>query len=327
MAAPSDSSGQYKQADPLFRSAIWGAVLVSLCGIVRSTDLFFRVDAMRAIPVPVLIFWEHLINLVAVSPILWHERACYRLIGRREAVLFVLVGAGASAMGILCFTTAFRYVNPALAVLLQKLQPLFTIGLGMFFIGDRPFPGFFRWAVPAIAASYFVSFSLVNPFSSAGATAAAGMACAVGAAFFWGSGTVWGKLLLRRFGPHFIMANRFLVGTVFSGLVALLWHGDLAVDQVWTGTVPLWSHIAYMALGPGLIATTLFYQGLQWVEASLSSIVELVFPLSSVFIMWVFFARPLDAVQVASGLVLCWCIVILTRRQDAFRRSTTTSRS
>lgn len=220
-------------------------------------------------------------------------------------------------MGVLCFTQAFHYMNPALAILLQKLQPLITISLSVVFLRERLFPGFFRWALPAIAASYFVSFSTTNPFSGSWEKTLYGTFYAVMAAFFWGSGTIWGKLLLRKFHRNFLLGGRFLVGAVFLGAL-LLWF---EIDPTNAGTLwrdyPLLGRMMYMALVSGLVATSLFYLGLQWVDAALTSILELIFPISSVFIMWFFFSQPLDWVQLTAGAALIVSILRITHGQEA----------
>ena len=140
-------------------------LFVVLCGILRSTDLFFRSTILLKLTVLTLISWEHLINFIFVIPILIKKRHQYKLLNGKDFLLFGMVGVGASAMGILCFTQAFAFINPALAVLLQKLQPLMTIFLGVVLLKERLSGKFFLWAFIAIIASYFVSFGIVMPFT------------------------------------------------------------------------------------------------------------------------------------------------------------------
>lgn len=294
------------------KSAWIGALLLALCGILRSTDLFFRIPVVDALPVAVIIMWEHLINTTVVFPGAVKLRAAYRKINLTDGLLFILVGWGASAMGILFFTLAFRYMNPALVILLQKLQPVITILLGVFFLKDRLTKTFFFWAPVAILSSYFVSFSLTNPFSGEWKQIAIGTGFTLLAAFFWGSGTVWGKMLLKKFDSNFILVNRFVLGSVFTVVLAVSVAGSQAFDGV-IGRPELLGRLLYMALVPGLVATGFFYWGLHRVDASIASILELVFPLSSVVIMWVFFNRPLDMVQIFAGILLFVSIISITR--------------
>lgn len=279
-------------------------LLVALCGILRSTDLYFRTPMIASLAVITLITWEHLINLVVVSPILIKNFREYLKFTFKDFILFVLIGCGASALGILCFTRAFLYINPALAVLMQKLQPLMTILMGALLLKENISRKFFAWALLAVVSSYFVSFGLNYPFGGEGKKIAIGMGYAVLAAFFWGGGTIWGKLLLQKYNQLFVMSNRFLFGAIFTLLIAHGWGNGLQTELVLNGEQPLIHSIFYMAIISGFLATTLFYSGLKWVKASLASILELFFPVSSVIIMWISFNRPISTPQIIAGLVM-----------------------
>ena len=281
-------------------------VLVALCGILRSTDLYFRNPIIASLPVVVLIAWEHLINLAVVSPMFWLKRRQFSLLVRRDIFYFLMIGFGASAMGVLCFTEAFRYINPALAVLMQKLQPVMTITLGVVLLREKVSRQFFAWAALAIICSYFVSFGFTDPFTGEWKKSAIGAVFAVAAAFFWGSGTIWGKLLLQKYDQSFVLACRFLLGAVFSVVLAFAIHGGLKYDLVISGE--LYKSIIYMAVISGVFATSFFYAGLKWVKASLASILELFFPVSSVIIMWLSFNRPITWIQGGAALVMFYAV-------------------
>ncbi len=283
-------------------------LFVALCGIIRSTDLFFRTPAVKEIAVLTLITWEHLINLAVVLPILINNFRQYKVFDRKDFLLFILVGCGASALGILCFTEAFLYMNPALAVLMQKLQPIITISLGAILLREKISHSLVAWSLLAIVSSYFVSFGLTDPFSGEWQKIAIGSIFAILAAFFWGSGTIWGKMLLQKYSQLFVMANRFFFGAIFTLIISHLFGNGLQIESVFSETKPVFGGIVYMALISGFVATTFFYVGLKWVNATLASILELFFPVSSVLIMWLGFNRPLSGVQIAAGLVMFFAV-------------------
>ena len=289
-------------------------LLVALCGILRSTDLYFRNPVIASLPVIVLISWEHLINLLLVSPFFWIKRRQFRLISVRDTFYFLMVGCGASAMGVLCFTGAFHYINPALAVLMQKLQPVMTITLGVILLREKVNPRFFAWATLAIVCSYFVSFGLTDPFTGEWRKSAIGAALAFAAAFFWGSGTIWGKILLQKYDQSFVLACRFLLGSIFTVVLALIFHGGLKSELVINDG--LYKSIFYMAAISGILATSFFYAGLKWVKASLASVLELFFPVSSVLIMWLSFNRPITGLQIAAALVMFYAVFQVNRLSE-----------
>jgi drug/metabolite transporter (DMT)-like permease len=220
----------------------------------------------------------------------------------------MLVGCGASALGILCFTEAFLYMNPALAVLMQKLQPIITISLGAILLREKISRNFVAWSLLAIVSSYFVSFGFADPFSGEWQKIAIGSFFALLAAFFWGSGTIWGKMLLQKYSQLFVMANRFFFGAIFTLIICQLFGNGLQLDIIISETKPVFGGIVYMALISGFVATTFFYVGLKWVNATLASILELFFPVSSVLIMWLSFNRPLSPVQIIACLVMFYAV-------------------
>lgn len=292
------------------------SLLVILCGILRSTDLYFRNSMVKALPVIVLISWEHMVNLALLLPLLFTKAKEFRKLGIKDLLLFIMVGCGASAMGILCFSEAFHYINPALAVLLQKLQPIITILLGTILLKEKITGRFFGWALLAIICSYFVSFGLTDPFTGEWKKIASGAAYAMLAAFFWGGGTIWGKMLLQKFDQSFVLAGRFLLGTVFTVSMAFIFKGGLHADAIFSQKAPLYGSIFYMAVISGILATSFFYAGLKWVKASQASILELFFPVSSVVIMWLSFNRPITPIQIVAGIIMFFAVYKINQTTD-----------
>lgn len=292
---------------------LYGSLFLILCGVARSTDLFFRIPALNKLPPATIIFWEHFITSLLLIPFLFKFRHLFIKVPLKDWFLFFMIGAGASALGILFFTKAFAYMNPALVILLQKLQPVVTIALGSLFLKEKLNSGFLKWALIAIIASYFVSFSNTNPFTGHWKQLSVGVCFTLLAVFFWGSGTVWGKMLLNNYDKNFVLLNRFYIGTIFTFILSISFYGGVGLKVI---DKQLAINLSYMAIVPGLIATGFFYYGLKHVKASFASMLELVFPLSSVVIMWIFFNRPLDNIQITASIVLILSIMKITRKQS-----------
>lgn len=282
----------------------YASLMVILCGILRSTDLFFRTEMVEKLSVLTIITWEHLINLALVWPVFYIKRNLLSNLTKTDFLLFILIGFGASALGIMCFTEAFHYINPALAILLQKLQPIITIGFGVCFLKEKLSEKFFLWAFIAIISSYFVSFGLVNPFSGEWHKILNGALFALLAAFFWGGGTVWGKILLSKYDQMTLVAMRFMFGFIFTLTIAYTFGQGLQLNLVLGNNYEIITQIFYMAIISGFLATTFFYIGLASISSSLAGILELIFPISSVLIMWVYFNKPLSGVQIIAAIVL-----------------------
>lgn len=299
----------------MLKSAAW---LVVICGIVRSTDLYFRnpLIATGELSVLQIITWEHLINLLIVSIILISYRKSFYSINKKDFLLMSLVGAGASVMGILCFTQSFHYINPAISVLLQKLQPIMAIVLSCIVLKESITFKTVVYAAIAIICSYFVSFSFNNPLTETGSNIAKGTAWAIGASFFWGSGTVWGKILLKKYDEMFVMSTRFLFGSVFAVAILLYSQEGFAFELLSENNYERMYYITYMALISGLIASTFYYYGLKRVKASRATILEMTFPISSATIMWLSFERPLDSVQIVAAITFFYIVSKICKQQD-----------
>ncbi|NCB40130.1 MAG: EamA family transporter, partial [Erysipelotrichia bacterium] len=126
----------------------------------------------------------------------------------------------------------------------------------------------------------------------------------------------WGKMLLQKFDQSFVLAGRFLLGTVFTVSMAFIFKGGLHADAIFSQKAPLYGSIFYMAVISGILATSFFYAGLKWVKASQASILELFFPVSSVVIMWLSFNRPITPIQIAAGTIMFFAVYKINQTTD-----------
>lgn len=287
--------------------------LVVLCGLLRSTDLFFRTpDILGQFPVITLAFWEHLMNSLVFIPIIFGTKQKLKdellKINSKDIILFLLVGIGASALGLICFTSSFAHINPAIAIIFQKTQPIFIIILSSFFLKEKITPNFIIHSIVVLLCVIGITYQY-NPAQAIGSSPATGALYAIAAAFFWGGGTVWGKELMKKYSPLLLTGMRFFIGTIFTLIMALYLYGDLKANLLLTSTSDANNNfyqyqILYMALISGTLAVSCFYFGLKHVKASLVGILELSFPVFSVMISWLFFNKPLTIMQIFLSILL-----------------------
>lgn len=278
-------------------------IFVALCGILRSTDLFFRNPTLAAIPIIVLISWEHLVNLLVLSPTIPSVQKELKLITPKDLLHLIIVGFGASAMGLICFSASFAHINPAITVIFQKLQPLITIALSVVFLKEKINRKFLLWTLFTMLCVILVSVDLSFPKQQDFSSLFKGIGLAVLAATFWGSGTVFGKLLLKKYSQRFVVLSRFALGALFGVALSYLIGNGLETEKI-LGDKTLFMPIVYMALISGTLAVNFFYAGLQKIQASLIGVLELFFPVFSVLIMWYFFNKPLSPTQIFFALLL-----------------------
>lgn len=296
-----------------------GTLLIFLAAMMWATDAPFRVSLLKDLSPQFVVLAEHFFNMLLVLPVLIAARsAIARLSGKEWAALGV-IAVGGSALATFMFTQAFAYVNPSVAILLQKLQPIITITLASVFLKEKLKSGFWLWAVLAMAGAYCISFPNLVPQVYAGEQFnpnMTGVLLAVGAAALWGASTVFGKYLLHRIDFLHVTALRFGIAFLFL-LVAGALTGH--VREVADVTARDWLFLCIIAFVSGALSLYLYYRGLRTTKASVATIAELGFPLAAMLINALFLDEKLTYTQLAGAAVLLvsvWRIGVVNARGD-----------
>ncbi|HTL11102.1 MAG TPA: DMT family transporter [Bdellovibrionota bacterium] len=283
-----------------------GPFLVAGAAALWATDALFRLPVLQTLSPATVVLAEHTLALAVLLP--WAILRRHTLLDMtfKEWLSALITGAGGSAIATVLFTASFKYVNPSVAILLQKLQPILTVSLAFFFLGDRPKSAFFMWAPMALLSGLVVSFPDLDfrfLFDEVGSDARSrGVAYALGAAALWAAATVAGKVLLSRISSFRATFWRFWFG--WATLLAIQLVGRIETPWHAFEDAALLKSLAYMALGPGLGAVSLYYLGLKRTHASTATFVELIFPVTAVVLNSVFLNLPLLPVQVLAGSLL-----------------------
>ena len=264
--------------------AAWGPALVFLAAVLWATDAPFRLHLTESLSSNFIVFAEHFVDVLIAIPILiWSWRDLKKLSSREWAAVLA-IAIGGSALASIAFTQAFHYVNPSVAILLQKVQPLIAILLAGVFLGERMHRNFWLWAGTAFFGAYLVSFPGLIPQLYAGEAFnpnTIGVLLALTAALLWGGSTVLGKYVLRSTAFQTLTALRFVVAFVFLGFL----NAAQGTFPVWSTVTPTdWLFIAIIALASGVFSLFLYYYGLQFTKASIATVAELGFPLAAVFV-------------------------------------------
>jgi drug/metabolite transporter (DMT)-like permease len=261
---------------------VWGPALVFLAAMLWASDAPFRAHLTQTLSSTFIVFAEHGVDCLFALPILilgWRE---LKKLTRREWLAVAVIALGGSALASVLFTQSFHYVNPSVAIVLQKVQPLIAITLAALFLGEKLHKNFWLWSIVALAGAYLVSFPNLIPQTYAGETFnpnTAGALLALGAAFLWGSSTVLGKYVLRVAPFQILTALRFVLAFIFLGFLSVYQH---AFPTQMSATD--WLFIFIIALASGVFSLFLYYYGLQFTRASIATIAELGFPLAAVFV-------------------------------------------
>lgn len=270
--------------------ALWGPALVFLAAMFWATDAPFRAQLTAGLPSTFIVFGEHLFALIVAVPVLVVFRRELARFGMREWLALIVIGVGGSALASIAFTQAFHYVNPSVAVLLQKIQPLIVIALAATMLRETIRRDFWIWALVALFGAYLISFPQLVPRLYDGEVFnpnAMGVLLSLTAALLWGASTVMGKYLLRSASFQTVTALRFVIAFIFLGCLNLF-QGTFAAIGVVSGRD--WLFLAIIALASGVFSLFLYYFGLQYTKASIATIAELGYPLAAVVVNAYFIA-------------------------------------
>ncbi|QWF80926.1 DMT family transporter [Amycolatopsis sp. CA-230715] len=278
--------------------------LVAVAAALWGTDGLLRLPLAEALPSGTVVFWEHLLVVLVMSPFLPAAVRALRKATAREWLAVVVIGGGSSALATALFTAAFKTGDPVTPLVLQKLQPVFAVVAAFFVLGERIRAGYALFAVPALAGAWLLAFA--DPLHIKVAAARTAL-LAIGAAVLWAAGTVLGRLVSTKLEPRDVTVLRFASGLPVAAIIVAVQGASFAV--AWHNALGL----VLLAFVPGLLALILYYVGLRSTPASRATLAELAFPVTAAVIGVSFLDAELTATQwlglavvVASVTALGW---------------------
>jgi drug/metabolite transporter (DMT)-like permease len=282
-----------------------GVLLVALGAALWGTDGVLRVPLLREMSPAAIVLGEHVILLLYSVPAVVLGWASLRRLRASGWLALLVIGWGGSALATLLFTAAFVAGDPTVAILLQKVQPLFAIGLAHVLLGERLRLAYWPLFAAAMVGAYLVSFGNLGPFAALGSDAASGTLLAVAAAALWGASTALGRFVLLDVPFHALTGARLLLAVAPLAAIAL---AQGAFGDLGAGFVSQPVRLLLIALIPGLLGLLLYYRGLSSTRASHATIAELAFPATAVALNWALLGVGVNAGQVI-GFVLLWSAI------------------
>ena len=284
-----------------------GPLLIAFASFLWGTDALFRYPISEAIDPTFIVFCEHLLGTILL--LFWvvakHGKQAFKLT-KPAWVAAVFVGAGGSAVATALFTASFRYVNPSVAILLQKLQPVLVVVIAYVILKERPGRQFIFWAPVALGAAIVLSFPDLKFNFTDAPRRTHGVIYAATAALIWSATTVVGKILLKRTSPSVATFWRYAFGLLTLSLLLAISHVPFSANVA--VAKPVWSSLFYLAIFAGILPMAIYYSGLKKTTASVTTFVELLFPVSAVILNTVFLNMPLSVTQLAAGAVLLFAV-------------------
>lgn len=291
-----------------------GPLFIIIAALLWAFDGLIR-QHLYSLPPITIIFFEHLIGLVILTPFVY-KYVLETKLTKREWWLIILIAVLSGLLGTLWFTTALgkvHFISLSVVFLLQKLQPLFAIGTASIFLKEKFDNRYIKWAVLALASAYFVTFpnGVVNLETGEGTIIAA--LYALGAAFAWGSSTTFSKMLLGKVDFKVSTFYRFLATTVISLPILFIFsHGP----SLFAPTLTQFGLLLLIAVSTGMVALLIYYRGLSKTPVHISTILELTFPFIAIFIDRIVNNTTLTPSQWVASFVLVFAIYQIAKLRE-----------
>lgn len=289
-----------------FAASLWG-----LDAIVLTPRLFH-------LKVPFVVFMLHLLPFLAMSIFIGkREMRNIKNLPKKDLMFYFLVALFGGCIGTLSIVKSLFLVNfqhLTVVTLLQKAQPIFAIILARIVLKEKIGKNFLNWAMVALIGGYIMTFEFTLPRNiDVGSGTMLKAACyALLAAFSFGSSTVFGKRILTNSSFVTALYTRYFFTTVITFLIVLF---NKELNLITKVTSFEWLIFVTICLTTGCFAILIYYRGLRYIDASVATICELSFPISSVVFDYIFNGNILSSVQFLGALLLLFSIIKISKNQ------------
>lgn len=295
------------------RKEIKGGLLVCLAATMWGFDGIVLTPRLYHLNVPFVVFILHLLPFVGMSLLFGKDEIKnIKKLDKRDLFFYFCVALFGGCLGTLSIVKALFLVNfkhLTIVTLLQKLQPIFAIILARLILREKLKKDYLMWGALALLAGYFLTFEFNLP-EVVGDNLILAASYSILAAFSFGSATVFGKRILKNSSFRTALYLRYMLTTFIMLIIVKFGVGFSGFK---TATVMDWKIFIIIALTTGSGAIMLYYTGLRYITAKVSTICELCFPLSSVIFDYIFNGNILSPVQIVSAIVMIISIIKVTK--------------
>ena len=293
-----------KWVNPSSFLIVVAAALWALDGVMRRS--------LYVLPPIIIVFFEHFVGSLILAPIVLRNLKTDKL-SKKEWIAICIVALFSSLLGTLWFTTALlmtNYISFSVVFLLQKLQPLFAIGIAYIVLKEKMSKKYILWALLALVSAYFITFpkGVVN-LNTGDKTITAAL-FALGAAAAWGSSTAFSRYILLKHNDTFITGVRFWIATIFALIGVFIFRQQA---QLYLVTWTQMSQFLFIALSTGMVALLLYYKGLKNTPVHIATILELTFPLLAIIIDIYLYKTHIAPIQYGAAGVLLFAMYNISR--------------
>lgn len=279
-----------------------GPIFIIIAALLWSFDGILR-RSLYSLPPAVIVFYEHILGAVVLLPVFFKFLKELRVMKRKEWISILIVSLFSGALGTIFYTAALgmvQYIQFSVVVLLQQLQPVWAILAASILLKERITRDYAKWAVLAIVSAYLISFRdlRVNITENTGTLAASLLA--LGAGFVWAVSTSFSKIVLNKVSFWTATILRFWLAPVFALLFVIVQGQSQFLTSL---NFSQWQSLSVITFSTGMVALLIYYFGLRKTPARVSTICELTWPASAIFIDYFLYKNGLTLTQIL-GVVL-----------------------
>jgi drug/metabolite transporter (DMT)-like permease len=292
------------------------ALFVCLSAAMWGFDGVVLTPRLYNLDVGFVVFMLHLIPFILMNILLYREYHHLKTFTGSDFFYFFLIALFGGSIGTLAIVKALFIVNfkhLTVVALLQKLQPVIAVLLASVLLKERINRNFFLWALLAITGGYFLTFQFTLPEMTGDDNMFKAALWSLLAAFSFGSATVFGKKVLHKVSFKTALFYRYGFTSVLMFFFVLFTQ---KFDQFTIATGSNWIFFIVISLTTGSGAIMLYYYGLKRINAKISTICELCFPISTILFDYLFNHQVLSFVQCISAAVMLIAIYQITANQE-----------
>ncbi len=291
---------------------ISGTLAISIAAILWGLDGVVLTPRLFNLPVPFVVFVLHLFPFVLMNFVFSRDYRLLRTLSRRDLFFMFMSSLLGGVLGTLAIVKALFLVNfqsLSIVVLLQKLQPVFTISLAAVILKEKVKKGFLPWAILAIVAGYFLTFGWNKPNLDTGSNTGLAAVFSILAAVAFGGSTVFSRGIAKQLPFHAATFFRYGMTTFMMLIITLITGTFFSFGLITSNN---WLIITIIIFTTGSGAIFLYYYGLGRVPAMISSLLELLYPISAVIFDYLVNHRVLSSIQWISAVIMVYAIIRVT---------------
>jgi len=291
---------------------ITGALAVAISAALWGVDGILLTPQLYNLNTAFVVFVIHLFPFLLMNLFFFKQYKLLKTMTRSDLFYFFMIALFGGALGTLAIVKSLfllNFNNLSVIVLLQKLQPIFAVVLARIILKEKIQRHFVLWAAVALIGGYFLTFGWALPdFSTDGLTTVYAALLSLLAAFSFGSSTVFSKKILGHYSFYASTFFRYFFTTVIMFVIVLVTGHICDFSLI---TPRNWQFIVLIGLTTGSGAIFLYYYGLRNVRASISTFLELMYPITAVVLDYLVNKTVYSPVQWVAAFVMLFAIVML----------------